>query len=206
MRLALAAALLGPIALTISEHYRQPGATEDQHDALIAAPDSALVPKPSVRTAPPGRVSFAVKFKEEVSPFPVLGMFVMPGERVPIEAVFTDSTVRYTAEAAGGHLTRLGPSPWGLTAPEKKGMYPLWGGDSVFGATRATLGRPGSSRSPKRITGRWWRRTSPSGSSSPSRPADSRATWSFRRGSCSSWSCCWRRSAAPGSRSPRFGS
>ena len=135
MRLALAAALLGPIALTISEHYRQPGAADDQHDALIAAPDSALVPKPSVRTAPPGRVSFAVKFKEEVSPFPVLGMFVMPGERVPIEAVFTDSTVRYTAEAAGGHLTRLGPSRWRWTAPEKKGLYPLWVRDSVSGET-----------------------------------------------------------------------
>ena len=85
MRLVLGVALLGSVALAIGTHYRPPGASEDQHAAVAAAPDSALVPKPSLRMGPPGRVSFAVKFKQEVSPFPVLGMFVMPGEQVPIE-------------------------------------------------------------------------------------------------------------------------
>jgi hypothetical protein len=134
MRVALAAALLGSIALTIS-HYRQRGATEDQHEAVSAAPDSALVPKPSVRKAPPGRVSFAVKFKEEVSPFPVLGMFVMPGEQVPIEVVFADSTASYTADAGGGRLLRLGTNRWRWTAPEQKGLYPLWVRDLSSGET-----------------------------------------------------------------------
>ncbi|HZN97121.1 MAG TPA: hypothetical protein VFB61_05255 [Gemmatimonadales bacterium] len=134
MRVALAAALLGSIALTIS-HYRQRGATEDQHDAVSAAPDSALVPKPSVRKALPGRVSFAVKFKEEVSPFPVLGMFVMPGDQVPIEVVFADSTASYTADAGGGRLVRLGTNRWRWTAPEQKGLYPLWVRDSSSGET-----------------------------------------------------------------------
>ena len=134
MRVALAAALLGSIALTIG-HYRQRGATEDQHDAVSAAPDSALVPKPSVRKALPGRVSFAVKFKEEVSPFPVLGMFVMPGDQVPIEVVFADSTASYTADAGGGRLVRLGTNRWRWTAPEQKGLYPLWVRDSSSGET-----------------------------------------------------------------------
>ena len=135
MRLALGAALLGSVALAVGAHYRQPGASEDQHEAVAAAPDSASVPQPSLRMAPPGRVSFAVKFKEEVSPFPVMGMFVMPGDQVPIEAVFTDSAVRYTAEAGGGRLVRLGPGRWHWTAPKKKGLYPLWVRDSASGET-----------------------------------------------------------------------
>ena len=134
MRLALAAALLGVIPLSMSEHHRRPLPAKDPHDTLVAAHDSALVPK-SVRAVPSDRVSFAVKFKEEVSPFPVLAMFVMPGEQVPLEAVLTDSTVRYTAEAGGGRLVRLGPSRWRWTAPKEKGLYPIWVRDSVSAET-----------------------------------------------------------------------
>jgi hypothetical protein len=143
MRLALAAALLGAIPLSITEHYRGLPPARDPHDALVAAPDSApafrageLAPKPPARVPPAGRVSFAVKFKEEVSPFPVLAMFVMPEERVPIEAVLTDSTVRYSAEAGGGRLERLGTSRWRWTAPKTKGLYPIWVRDT---ASRETV-------------------------------------------------------------------
>lgn len=137
VRLTVIAAILGAIPLALTEHFGgQPPA--DPHEMLIAVPDSALVPRSPPRAAPPGRVSFAVKFKEEVSPFPVLAMFVMPGERVPIEAVLTDSTVRYTASAAGGRLTRLGATRWSWTAPERKGLFPIWVRDSASGET-ATL-------------------------------------------------------------------
>jgi hypothetical protein len=135
MRLALVAALLGVIPLSIAEHYHRPLPAKDPHDTLVAAPDSALVPRAPVPVAAPGRVSFAVKLKEEVSPFPVLAMFVMPGEQVPLEAVLTDSTVRYTAETEGGRLARLGPSRWRWTAPGKKGLYPIWVRDSASGET-----------------------------------------------------------------------
>jgi hypothetical protein len=99
---------------------------------------AALLAAVPVATAEPqdtGRASFAVKFKEEVSPFPVLGLFVMPGEDVPLEAVLTDSTVGYTAEAAAGRLARLGASRWRWTAPETKGLYPIRVRDSVSGET-----------------------------------------------------------------------
>jgi hypothetical protein len=127
MRLALAAALLGATSLSIGEHYRRPSRTpaRDHHPSLRSGQAPSL----------PSRVSFAVKFKEEVSPFPVLAIFVMPGEQVPLEAVLTDSTVRYTAEARGGRLARLGPSRWRWTAPEEKGLYPLWVRDSASGET-----------------------------------------------------------------------
>jgi hypothetical protein len=135
VRLALAGALLGAISLSITEHYRRPAPVpaKDPHDTLAAAPDSALVPKSPLRAAPPGRVSFAVKFKEEVSPFPVLAMFVMPGEQVPLEAVLADSTALYTAQAGGGRLARLGPGRWRWTAPGAKGLYPIWVRDSASG-------------------------------------------------------------------------
>jgi hypothetical protein len=135
MKLSLAAALLGVIPLSIAEHYHRPAPPGDPHDTLVAATDSALVPRAPVRVAAPGRVSFAVKLKEEVSPFPVLAMFVMPGERVPLEAVLTDSTVRYTAEAGGGRLARLGARRWRWTAPKENGLYPIWVRDSASGET-----------------------------------------------------------------------
>jgi hypothetical protein len=137
VRLAVVAGILGAIPLAMTEHFRQQQLA-DPHEAVIAVPDSALVPRSPPRAALPGRISFAIKFKEEVSPFPILAMFVMPGERVPLEAVLTDSMVRYTAAAAGGHLARLGPSRWSWTAPERKGLYPIWIRDSASGET-ATL-------------------------------------------------------------------
>jgi peptidase M15-like protein len=140
-RIVLAATLLG--ALSVAQHYRRPGPPKDPHVAVVAEPESAPsldsghaeVTRTPARAAPPSRVSFAVKFKEEVSPFPVLAIFVMPGERVPLEAVLTDSTVRYTAEAGGGWLAREGPGRWRWTAPEEKGLYPLWVRDSASGET-----------------------------------------------------------------------
>ena len=59
MRLALAAALLGMIPLSIAEHYHRPLPPKDPHDTLVAAPDSALVPRAPVPVAAPERVSFA---------------------------------------------------------------------------------------------------------------------------------------------------
>ena len=142
MRMALAAALLGAIPLSTAEHYRPPAPPKDPHDTLFAVPDSALVPKAPVpaatpvrRLTRPVRVSFAVKFKEEVSPFPIMGMFVMPGEQVPLEALLTDSTAHYTANAMRGQLTRLGPTRWRWTAPGRKGLYPIWVRDSISGET-----------------------------------------------------------------------
>jgi hypothetical protein len=133
----MAAALLGAAAVAFTEHIPWTGTRPggDPHDTVVVRPDSAPVPKLSVRAPPAGRVSFAVKFKEEVSPFPVLAMFVMPGEEVPLEAVLTDSTVRYSAAARGGLLARLGPNRWRWTAPEQKGLYPVWVRDSASGET-----------------------------------------------------------------------
>lgn len=133
MRLSVAVGLLGATPLSIVRHYEMhpPLRTTDLHTAVVAASDSGLVPGPPCESAPAGRVSFAVKFKEEVSPFPIMAMFVMPGEQVPLEAVLTDSTSRYTAGALAGQLVRLAPTRWHWTAPKRKGLYPVWVRDST---------------------------------------------------------------------------
>jgi hypothetical protein len=133
MKLSLVAAALGAVTLAVLEHDL-PRAAADPHDAVVAAPDIPPPPK-SISEASPGRVSFALKFKEEVSPLPILAIFVMPGEQVPLEAVLTDSTSRYTASAAGGRLRPLGSNRWRWTAPKIKGLYPIWVRDSVSGET-----------------------------------------------------------------------
>ncbi|HZA92480.1 MAG TPA: hypothetical protein VE420_07625, partial [Gemmatimonadales bacterium] len=117
MKPALAAALLGAISVVVINNHGRPVLRNDPHDTLAVTRDSAVVPKSPMRATLAGRISFAVKFKEEVSPFPIMGMFVMPGEQVPLEAVFTDSTVRYIARAAAGRLTRIGANQWHWTAP-----------------------------------------------------------------------------------------
>ena len=135
MKLTHTAALLGAISVAVTECHGRPLPPDDPHDTLTATRDSAVVPKSPMRATLPGRISFAVKFKEEVSPFPIIGMFVMPREQVPLEAVLTDSTVRYTARAAAGRLTWVGPNRWRWTAPHEKGVYPIWVRDSASGET-----------------------------------------------------------------------
>ena len=141
MRLSLITAVLGATALAIFEYHGPvPVPTRDPHDTLVTVPDRAdrggVGACPECNEGPlPGRVSFALKFKDEVSPFPVLAMFVMPGEQVPLEAVLSDTTVRYTAEAGGGRLAPLSPGRWSWTAPMKKGLYPIFVRDSASGET-----------------------------------------------------------------------
>ena len=50
--------------------------------------------------------SFAVKFKDEVSPYPLMALFAMPGDTVPLEVVLSDTLAHYVAETGGGRLER----------------------------------------------------------------------------------------------------
>jgi hypothetical protein len=100
---------------------------------MAAAPPDTVQPPPNLPRPGTGGSSFAVKFKEEVSPYPVMAMFVMPGETVPVEAVLTDTLSRYSAEAGGGRLEPAGPGRWRWTAPREKGVSAIVVRDSVSG-------------------------------------------------------------------------
>ena len=120
--LVLPAALAGSLS-----SQETPAVAADPHDTIAAPPDTA---GPPPELSPPGAAStgFAVKFKDEVSPYPVMGLFVMPGDTVPLEAVLTDTLSRYTAEAGTGRLERTGPARWRWIAPERRECPRSWCG------------------------------------------------------------------------------
>ncbi len=67
------------------------------------------------------RAPFSLKFKDEVSPYSLISTFVLPGETLEVEAVFTDQPIALEASAEEGELERLGPDRWRWTAPEETG-------------------------------------------------------------------------------------
>lgn len=71
------------------------------------------------------RAPFSLKFKDEVSPYSLISTFVLPGEQVEVEAVFTDQPTRLEASVEVGELVTLGPDRWRWTAPQEPGVHCL---------------------------------------------------------------------------------
>ena len=71
------------------------------------------------------RARFSLKFKDEVSPYTLMSTFVLPGEQVELEAVFTDQPTRLEASVEEGELVRVGPDRWRWTAPQEPGVHCL---------------------------------------------------------------------------------
>ncbi len=71
----------------------------------------------------PEKASFSVRFKQEVCPYRVLGIFVSPGEVVSIHAMGLPRGTRYLADATGGTLRVRGSGSWTWTAPLEQGPH-----------------------------------------------------------------------------------
>jgi hypothetical protein len=71
------------------------------------------------------RAPFSLKFKDEVSPYSLISTFVLPGEQLQVEAVFTDQPSELAASAEAGELVREGPDRWRWTAPQEAGVHCL---------------------------------------------------------------------------------
>jgi hypothetical protein len=71
------------------------------------------------------RVSFSVKFQDEVSPHRLMSAFLMPGEAMEIEPVLTDRASEFRVSSDAGSLRRLdGQSErWEWTAPDAPGIH-----------------------------------------------------------------------------------
>ena len=122
---ALAAALLGGFAC----------AGGDDAPARDSGYETAAAADPhDTRTE---SASFAVKFKDEVSPHPVMALFAMPGDTVPLEVVLSDTLARYLAETGGGRLEQEGPARWRWIAPRRKGVSAIVVRDSASGESVA---------------------------------------------------------------------
>jgi hypothetical protein len=79
------------------------------------------------------RAPFSLKFKDEVSPYSLMSTFVLPGEQVEVEAVFTDQPTRLEASVEEGELVTLGPDRWRWMAPQEPGVHCLAVRDAASG-------------------------------------------------------------------------
>jgi hypothetical protein len=68
--------------------------------------------------------SFSVRIKGETIPYRVFGLFVMPGERVLVQAASASNGV-FDVVASEGAVESSAPDGWYWTAPETRGLYPI---------------------------------------------------------------------------------
>ncbi len=93
--------------------------------ALLTSLCAALWLSGPTEPAPPfdpGKAGFVLLFQDEVVPYRVFGMPVMPGERCEITAVAPDDR-RFVLRASEGWHYRRGENRWIWTAPERPGLY-----------------------------------------------------------------------------------
>ncbi len=100
--------------------------------AVLAAdaPTEAVTPSPVAPTASsnafsPEKARFAIKVKDIVNPYRVLGVFVMPGEALRIETLDMKEPETSHLDARHGALTRLTATTWQWLAPSQPGHYSL---------------------------------------------------------------------------------
>jgi hypothetical protein len=99
-----------PIPPEAAEPLLEPGVADD----------------PSQTGFTPGLAAFAVEAGEWTIPYRVFGLFVGPGEMVPIRPVeATLPGAEWHAAAAGGTLAPAGEAAWTWTAPDSAGPYPI---------------------------------------------------------------------------------
>ncbi|GJL57801.1 MAG: hypothetical protein NPIRA03_06580 [Nitrospirales bacterium] len=71
------------------------------------------------------RLPFSVKVKDEINPYRVLGIYVMPAQVVELECVFTHPRSSFTVSSQAGVIERYAKERWTWKAPQEQGMYPL---------------------------------------------------------------------------------
>lgn len=73
----------------------------------------------------PEKTGFAVKFKEEISPYRIMGIYVLPGEKITLEVLHKTGEDQYEILAPAGKLNQTGPHQWRWQAPQETGLYPV---------------------------------------------------------------------------------
>jgi len=72
-----------------------------------------------------GRARFSVRFNDVVTPYKVTGVFVLPGEKLPVEPVDSGYPGRYSLRSGAIDEVVLSGDSWVLTAPAEAGLYPV---------------------------------------------------------------------------------
>jgi hypothetical protein len=91
----------------------------------LASPAGDPAGDPANEPFDSGRAGFLIRTEEVEIPYRVLGLFVLPGERLPLAVQDPDDAASYRLEASGGGLSERGSGTWEWTAPEETGLHPL---------------------------------------------------------------------------------
>ncbi len=71
------------------------------------------------------RAGFSVAFKDEITPYRVTGVFVLPKEVILISVQDSPSDQKYEMHISNGKLLHTTGTSWQWQAPDTKGLYPL---------------------------------------------------------------------------------
>jgi hypothetical protein len=71
----------------------------------------------------PGHAGFTVKVRGETCPYRVFGVYVLPGESLPISVIDGEEGSAFEIVAEKGTIRRDGPARWSWDAPERTGLY-----------------------------------------------------------------------------------
>jgi hypothetical protein len=71
------------------------------------------------------KAGFAVKFRDEVTPYRVTAVFVMPEDNLTLEVVDVNADTECTLAATEGNVALIDDNRWRWEAPAKAGLYPI---------------------------------------------------------------------------------
>lgn len=71
------------------------------------------------------KACFSVKFNEEIIPYDIMGVFVLPGEKITLQALDKDKNQTFVLRARKGTIVHKAKNRWQWLAPSEKGLYPI---------------------------------------------------------------------------------
>ena len=81
------------------------------------------------------KAGFAVKIRDEITPYQVTGVFVLPEEKLTLEALDTNRKNTYVLQVSDGKVIQTADNKWHWQAPSKAGLYPIEITDAYSGDT-----------------------------------------------------------------------
>lgn len=71
----------------------------------------------------PEKARFSIKFNDDIIPYRVLGLFLLPEEEIILEVQDRDEKSQYTMNSTVGNVTQIDIRKWKLQLPKEKGLY-----------------------------------------------------------------------------------
>jgi hypothetical protein len=71
------------------------------------------------------RAGFQVRIRKDVIPYSVFGIYVLPGEALPLEILSDSAQARFQVAAAEGEVSQVATRAWRWNAPADPGLYPV---------------------------------------------------------------------------------